>query len=641
MTHKLTAKFIPNSKTILVNKLADEKLITTTWVLSERILYSTVTDLIQECHENGLIANHDLPLHIKVSGPSVNFDKFLGTDLHNFICSGGTCVHYAPKSSIKIPLKWKDDIVNILGLDTYPIAKPYVQFVDGELAPRNISAFTPIQLANLYNFPENLDGSGQKIGIIQLDGGYVMSDVTTYFLQLGINVVPNIIDVSVDGGKNNPYGPYTANTEVILDLEVIIAIVPKAEIRIYFAPNTFQGFYNAINKGINDNCNIISISWGASESHWTPTAMASYNNLFQTAANKNITILAAAGDNGSSDGTASNNVDFPGSSPFILSCGGTRVIANQNIISEETVWNVNPTTSATGGGISAIFDKPSYQNSITFNLNGKRGVPDVSGNADPNTGYILWMNGKQLVIGGTSAVSPLWSGLLARINQSIGKNVGFIHQTLYSNPSVCRDILQGNNGAFSASVGWDACSGNGSPNGTSLLNLYQNPAPIIAFSGTLTNGTKPLTVTFTNQSANNPTTQTWDFGDGSTASIIANPTHTYANSGTYDITLTANNDFGSTTLTKNKYITVTDTNLLALFTTDKIVAKYGSSIKFTDISSNASITSWLWNFGDGSIGTGSSVYHRYGRKGTFTVKLTVSDGTITNTLTKQKYITIK
>lgn len=640
MTHKLSAKFVPNLKTTLGSKLCSSCIITTTWILSKTILYTTVYEIIEECERHGLTVEHGFSLHIKVRGLGASFDNFLGTDLHNFNC--GECEYRAPKSSIKIPLKWKDDVLNILGLDTYPIAKPHVQFTQGELAPRNISAFTPVQLANLYNFPTNLDGSGQKIGVIELGGGYIMSDMLKYLSQLGINSVPNIIDINVDGAVNNPSDSHASNTEVVLDVQIIMAIVPKAEIRVYFAPNTFQGFYNAINTAINDNCNIISISWGASETHWTSTNMTSYNALFQTAVNKNITILAAAGDNGSTDGTASSSVDFPGSSPFVLSCGGTRVIADQTTISEETVWNVNPTTSATGGGISAIFTKPSYQSGITFNLNGKRGVPDVSGNADPNTGYILCMNGNQIVIGGTSAVSPLWSGLLARINQSTGKNVGFVHQTLYSNPSVCRDILQGNNGAFSASIGWDACSGNGSPNGNSLLSLYQNPAPIISFNGTPTRGVKPLTVNFTNQSINNPSTQTWNFGDGSVASALPNPSHTYLNPGTYDITLTANNNFGSNTLTKNKYITVDSTDLVAVFTADKTVAKYGSSIKFTDISNNPAITSWIWNFGDGtSNSTSSSIYHRYNRKGTFTVKLTVSNGKISNTMVKQKYITIK
>ena len=271
------------------------------------------------------------------------------------------------------------------------------------------SGYTPLQLASFYNFPES-DGTGQTIGIIELGAGYDMNDITTYLTNLGITKAPNIVDVSVDGVTNNPNDGSGADIEVVLDIEIIIALVPGANIRVYFASNTNQGFYNAIQQAINDNCNIISISWGAKESSWSPTDLTNFNSLFQTASEKGVTVFAAAGDNGASDGGRGLNVDFPGSSPYVVSCGGTSIQTNGNQIIQETVWNNNPTQSSTGGGISTVFSKPAYQNSIaSLKSINFRCVPDISGNADPNTGYIIYINGQAGQVGGTSAVAPLWA----------------------------------------------------------------------------------------------------------------------------------------------------------------------------------------------------------------------------------------
>lgn len=648
-----------------LGKLDGCHLITTTWILNENISYAKVNEIILECEKNKLVAVHNTSGNITVSGCTTDFDNFLKTDLHKF--SSEHKEFHAPNSNILIPQKWQNDIVNILGLDTYPIAKPYIQFQKSELTPRINTGFTPTQLANLYNFPKDLDGTGQKIGIISLGGGYNPADIVTYLTQLGINSIPNIIDVSVDGGTNNITNNVSANTENILDIEVIVAIVPKAEIRVYFAPNSFQGFYNAVNKGISDNCSIISISWGAPESLWSKPTMALYNSLFESASKKNITILAASGDNGSNDGTSQITVDFPSSSPFIVACGGTTVTADNTFttITNEFVWNNNPLTSATGGGISSYFDKPQYQTTPNLAITNKRGVPDISGNADPNTGYILYMDGNKIIIGGTSGVSPLWSGLLARINQSIKKNVGFIHPIIYANPSACRDILLGNNGAYSASIGWDACSGNGSPNGIEILKLFESvsvpipvpviPVPIIPiakFECSSTKITLGTVINFHDKSLNNPITWSWNFGDRSPLNTMKNPSHLYKQAGIYDITLTVTNKSGSNTIIVPNNIVVTSTkkhpishlvstNLTASFTANKIFGKLGSVIQFTS-TSNGSVNKWEWDFGDGfNNNTLSNPQHVYNTKGTYTVQLTISNGIKTDTIIKEKYITIR
>jgi kumamolisin len=193
-----------------------------------------------------------------------------------------------------------------------------------------------------------------------------------------------------------------------------------------------------------------------------------------------ITVCVAAGDNGSSDGATdgSDNVDFPASSPYALACGGTSVQASGNSITSETVWNDGAQGGATGGGISTFFPSPPYQEGLSAALTAggtrpltHRGVPDVAGDADENTGYDVRVDGSDTVIGGTSAVAPLWAGLIARINSANAKSIGYVNPMLYQNQTAFNDITQGNNGDFAAARGWDACTGMGTPDGTKIASV--------------------------------------------------------------------------------------------------------------------------------------------------------------------------
>jgi kumamolisin len=207
--------------------------------------------------------------------------------------------------------------------------------------------------------------------------------------------------------------------------------------------------------------------------------MTTLDAACQSAAALGITITVAAGDDGSTDGVTgtANHVDFPASSPHVLACGGTKLIGSDSTIASETVWNELATKSgATGGGVSAVFPLPTWQSSSNVPQAGNfagRGVPDVAGDADPTTGYIVRVDGQTSVIGGTSAVAPLWAGLIALANAQNKTTAGFLQPTIYAAKarSAFRDITSGNNGAFSAGAGWDACTGLGSPNGTALIKL--------------------------------------------------------------------------------------------------------------------------------------------------------------------------
>jgi PKD repeat protein len=460
---------------------------------------------------------------------------------------------------------------------------------------------------------------------------------------LNITTTPSINAIGIDGAINNPADTSGANVEVVLDIQIILGIVPKATINVYFAPNSFQGFYNAIKQAIIDKCNIISISWGAPEVYWTSETLNSFNALFQSAVTKNISIIAAAGDNGSSDGAPGSNVDFPSSSPYVLACGGTSLTASTNSITNEKVWNNNPTSSSTGGGISKVFPLPAYQKNLL--INGKaptfRCVPDICGNADPNTGYVIYMNSTFYVIGGTSAVSPLWSGLLARINQSLNINVGSIHSILYSKTGLCRDIILGNNGDYSASKNWDLCTGWGSPIGQNILSAFNsNPSPIANFTPSVTSGNLPLMVNFTDISTFTPTSWLWNFGDTITTND-KNPSHMYNNAGTYTVTLTVTNSFGSST--KSNTITV---NYPTIKTTSKAIPQvsFTATIKsltvnFTNTSTN-NPTSWLWNFGDNATSADKNPTHTYSSKGNYTISLTATNTTGSTTSTFNNLIVL-
>lgn len=372
----------------------------------------------------------------------------------------------------------------VLGLDNRTQARAHIRI--RPLVARGVS-YTPPQVAGFYNFPLELDGSNQTVGIIELGGGYSMKDIETYCSGLGI-VAPSVSSVSVDGATNSPTGEANGpDGEVLLDIEVAGTLAPKANIIVYFAPNTDAGFVDAVSTAIHDSHGppgAISISWGAAESEWTTQGIQSLDQAIQDAATMGFTVCVASGDSGSSDGVDNGlaNVDFPASSPYALGCGGTHIDVTGDKIISQVVWDDLPSGGATGGGISNIFALPAWQTGegvpLSANPGSKvgRGVPDVSADADPETGYRILVDGQQIPVGGTSAVAPLWSGLLTLINQSIGKPVGYVNPVLYSSTSRTgfSDVVKGTNGAYTACPGWDACTGWGSPIGVMLLSILSS-----------------------------------------------------------------------------------------------------------------------------------------------------------------------
>lgn len=375
---------------------------------------------------------------------------------------------------VHVPVELDGVVEAVLGLDARPHAVPHFH-----TRASVSSSYTPLEVAGAYGFAhDDAAGSGQTIAIIELGGGFDPADMDAYFRGLGVTP-PKVSSVGVDGGRNKSDGPNGADGEVQLDIEVAGAVAPGANIVVYFAPNTDQGFLDAVSEAAHANPTpaAISISWGAAEVGWSKSAMKAFDAALQDAAALGVTVTAASGDSGSGDGSRGKNVDFPASSPHALGCGGTNLaLAGDGTIKAEKVWYEGP-SEGTGGGVSTVFAAPDYQKAAGISGSG-RSVPDVAGDADPASGYQVAIDGEPGVIGGTSAVAPLWAGIVARVAQSTGKPVGLAHTALYAAAKAGQaapgfhDVTSGSNGAYKAAVGYDCCTGLGTPDGANLVALF-------------------------------------------------------------------------------------------------------------------------------------------------------------------------
>jgi kumamolisin len=330
-------------------------------------------------------------------------------------------------------------------------------------------------LCTAYHWPTNLVGGG-VIAIVELGGGWVQSDLDGFFQSLG-QPTPQMTDVSVDGTQNSPNQSVGSSDdpdyEVALDIEVagaayFAATGKAATIRMYWS----QNIDTAVQKASEDGCDVCSISWGADEAVWGSSAVQEMESVAASATSSGMVIFGAAGDNDSSDGGSTPaNVDAPSSCPHVVACGGTSKTATT-----ETVWNDNPGQTdgeGTGGGYSTVFPVQSFQMGAppapaNTQYGSGRMVPDIAADADPDTGYTIYVHGSTTIVGGTSAVAPLYAGLFA----SFGTKLGFVTPKLWQNQGAFNDITQGGNGFYNAAPGPDPCSGIGTPIGTKVTALF-------------------------------------------------------------------------------------------------------------------------------------------------------------------------
>jgi kumamolisin len=410
---------------------------------------------------------------------------------------------------LHIPKELDGIVTGVFGLDNRHVArrkKHVTTHLTNQSATTSIPAswYTSAQLASHYSFPAG-DGSGQAVGLLEFGGGYFPDDLES-FCQLANISEPTVIPISTDGTSTSAKDG--AEGEVMLDIEVIAGVCPKSTIAVYFAQFTEKGWITAIDKATQDRQNnpgVISASWGNPESVyiWSKSAMTAINETLKEAALLGVTVCIAAGDDGSSDADTKDglaHVDFPSSSPYALAVGGT-TIPKKGVQQPDIVWfegsgmrNQKDPSGSTGGGVSAVFPRPSWQSAINIAsvnpgaITG-RVIPDIAANADwVASPYLLVVDGGAQGNGGTSAATPLVASLITLINATLKapNRTGYLAPVLYqANPGAaagitigaacCTDVTSGDNktataGGYSAGVGYDAVSGWGTPVGTELAN---------------------------------------------------------------------------------------------------------------------------------------------------------------------------
>jgi len=430
-------------------------------------------------HDYGLDVGRISPVErtLALSGTAAQMHAAFGVDLAQYRTADET--YRGRVGGISVPQSLADAITSVTGLDDGTISTS--QRVTAQ-ATSAAQGYTPLDVARAYNFPAG-DGSGEHVGVISLGGRYDDRVQAAYQKTLGVPHVPFNV-VKVDGGADQPAdaGPTGEN---MLDAEMIGTLVPNADKTMYIAPNTDRGFLDAISTALHDehHNNALSISWGGPEVRFTPQAVRAFNELFKEARAMGVSVFSAAGDNGATDGVGDGrlHVDFPSSSPSVIGNGGTKLTtAADGSIAKETVWNeLRHKQGATGGGISEINPKPPVQAQLPI---AGRGVPDIAGDADPTTGYRMLVplgDGKAglELVGGTSAVAPLYAALAARLEQNLGHPIGDLQKAIYAAPAdAFHDVTTGNNGGYKAQPGWDAATGRGSVDGTALLAyLHDRP----------------------------------------------------------------------------------------------------------------------------------------------------------------------
>jgi subtilase family serine protease len=339
--------------------------------------------------------------------------------------------------------------------------------------------YFPEDIKRVYNFPVDLKGKDQVVAILEFSNGYSLGDATAFWNQHGI-ALPSVTFVSVDGTRND-HGIHQSDEEASLDLQWLGALVPDAHILVYEASagNTYESFSQSVKATLEYilqdtqyHPTVISISYGDAESTFGRQAITEWAHLIAQLDAKGITVCVASGDQGAYgmhnlNGNLIPHADGPATCPAAVAVGGTSLAADGS----ETVWSyLSPANGgASGGGYSSVFTRPIYQSSSRENA---RGIPDVSLNADPVTGYQIVFQGQSAIVGGTSVACPVFAAIVALANEKraqLGKApLSQLVEKLYGAPSTLfNDITQGNNSfngvqGYVATEGWDACTGFGS-----------------------------------------------------------------------------------------------------------------------------------------------------------------------------------
>ncbi|HEX4423338.1 MAG TPA: S53 family peptidase [Kofleriaceae bacterium] len=434
-------------------------------------------------------------VHRSAAERAVSVRGRLGDLLHAFranvrMYDHATGTYRGRQGEIHVPKALDGVITGIHGYDTRRKHRLPHRIRTHASGPGGQNGVAATEFATRYNFPTDngsgaaLDGTGQCVAIVELGGGFNNGDLDAFFSAVKVER-PDVVAVSVDRAKNGAQ-PNDADGEVMLDIEVAGAVVPKAKFAVYFGPNQGAGFLDVLSAAVHDserNPSVISVSWGGPEE---ASEIQSFRDVFLAAAAIGVTVCVASGDHGTADLDGGSwdqkiHVDHPAVDPYVLGCGGTQIDAH----GVDVAWNDGTPFSdapdgggwATGGGISEIIPVPAYQvhaEAPVSLVTGKpgRAVPDIAMSA---TNYYTRVDGSEGASGGTSAVAPLMAGLVARLNQAKAKPVGFLNPFLYNNVSkgVVHRVTSGSNAIEGSTKGYSAgmgCTGLGIPDGKAILS---------------------------------------------------------------------------------------------------------------------------------------------------------------------------
>ncbi|MGW3311550.1 S53 family peptidase [Streptomyces sp. NPDC001073] len=407
---------------------------------------------------------HSGNLLVDATGTAAQLEKAFGTKLSTWKDAKSGRAFYANETAPTLPTAIAGLVSDVTGLNNR--AQLHHQATD-TVAPRNGpgGGYTPAQLKGGYNVSSTYTGSGQKIALLEFDG-FQQSNITKYDTNYSLGS-PTPTVSKVDGGSG---ALGDGQVEVELDIEVLHAIAPKANVTVFEGPNSDAGEVDTYQAIVDSGIPTTSISWGASESQRTTSNINAVDAVFKAGAAEGLGFYAASGDDGSDDaGNGTTTVDYPASDPYVTGVGGTKLtVTSSNAFSKEVAW------SGGGGGKSSVFKIPSWQTAVQKSAGGGyRQVPDVSAHANPSPGVSIYSQGTWTSVGGTSAAAPEWAAFGALYNQQAaasGKaNLGFANPALYAAKGTgFHDITSGSNGAYSAATGWDFTSGWGSYNAATL-----------------------------------------------------------------------------------------------------------------------------------------------------------------------------
>ncbi|MDH6134721.1 subtilase family serine protease [Kitasatospora sp. MAA4] len=507
---------------------------------------------------------------IDAKGTTAQIAQAFGTHESAYYDASSAKKFYANDNAASLPADVASIVQGISGLNNKTVRTPQLAKPNASAPMATPSGYGPAQYDGAYNLNKvGADGTGVKVALWEFDG-YTASNLTTYQNQFGLTG-PAVTTVPVDG-QSYDSAPGQGQGEVELDSEIVRGVAPKATQLVYEAPNSDQGEIDMAAKIVADNqVSVISISWGGCEPDTTQSSMTAVDNSFKQAAAQGISVYSASGDDGSRDcsrstsGATVKSVDFPGSDTYVTSVGGTNLQLSGNTYSSESAW------STAGGGVSTVFSKPSWQTGtgITGSM---RTVPDVSSNADPNSGFAIYTQGTSSpgwqVYGGTSAAAPLWSGFTALFNQKAAAaskaNLGQANPALYAVANSANygttfhDVTSGANQDFSTKTGYDQVTGWGTPVGDALTNALLGGGSSTGGGNTVTvsapgnqNGTVGTAVSLQVSGSDSATSQTLSYSAtglpaglsiSSTGLITGTPTA----AGTSTVTVTAKDSTGAT-----------------------------------------------------------------------------------------------